>query len=113
MEKLITSGSDIIVVPAVKDCIELISPSYVDNERLLRVLNDRFQHLAINGIIYITKETFCYLVESEGIVDFPVMFLERVKIDGFLFLYENPFTMGSVIRRIGKFRHFFSCFDVF
>jgi len=32
--------------------------------------------------ITITEEAFCYLVKREGLVDFPLVFLERVKIDG-------------------------------
>jgi hypothetical protein len=76
------AGGDSVVVPGIDNCIDLYMPSYVDDERILRFLNDRFRHLAINGIIYITKEALCYLVQKEGLVDFPIVFLERVKIDG-------------------------------
>jgi len=72
----------LIVVPGIDDCISVEKPSYVDDERILRFLNDKFHNFAINGIIYITKEALCYLVEKEGLVDFPIVFLERIKIDG-------------------------------
>lgn len=52
------------------------------DERTLRFINDKYHRLAIQGIIYITKEAFCYLVSNEGLVDFPIIFLERIKIDG-------------------------------
>ena len=78
----IRGGADVVVVPGIDDCIDLPKPSYVDNERILRFLNDKYRHLAIRGIIYITKEALCFLAAKEGLVDFPVVFLERVKIDG-------------------------------
>ncbi len=71
-----------VVIPAIDDCIDIEAPSYVNEERILRVLNDKYRNLAIQGIIYITKEAFCYLVSNEGLVDLPVVFLERIKIDG-------------------------------
>uniref|UniRef100_UPI00300121BE hypothetical protein n=1 Tax=Cocconeiopsis kantsiensis TaxID=3082010 RepID=UPI00300121BE len=80
---LIRGGSDIVVVPGIDDCIDISEPSYVDNERILRFVNDKYRKLAIKGIIYITKEALCYLVDKEGLVDFPVVFLERIQIDAF------------------------------
>lgn len=78
----IRAGGDVIVVPGIDDCIMVKNPSYLDNERMIRYVNDKFRHLAIKGIIYITKEALCYLVATEGLVDFPFAFLERIKIDG-------------------------------
>lgn len=75
-------SDDFVVVPGVDDCVSIDNPSYVNDERILRFINDRLSKLAIKGIVYITKEAFCYLVAKEGLVDFPVVFLERVKIDG-------------------------------
>jgi hypothetical protein len=89
-------GGDLIIVPGVDDCIDLEMSSYVDNERILRFVNDRFGRLAINGIIYITKEALCYLVEKEGLVDFPVVFLERIKIDGIYSLGKTASKWGVV-----------------
>lgn len=80
---MIRGGSDIVVVPGIDDCIDISEPSYVDNERILRFVNDKYRKLAIKGIIYITKEALCYLVDKEGLVDFPVVFLERIQIDAF------------------------------
>lgn len=76
-------GNDFVITPGVDDCIYSNNPSYVNDERILRFMNDKFSRFAIKGIIYITKEAFCYLVAKEGLVDFPVQFLERIKIDGF------------------------------
>lgn len=83
-----------VVVPGVPDCISLDVPSYVDDERILRFLNDKFYHFAINGIIYITKQAFCYLVEKEELVDFPIVFLERIKIDGLYFFIKTSAEWG-------------------
>ena len=74
--------SNFVITPGVDDCVDLENPSYVNDERILRFMNDKLWKFAIKGIIYITKEAFCYLVSNEGLVDFPVVFLERVKIDG-------------------------------
>lgn len=76
-------GNDFIIIPGVDDCIDLDNPSYVNDKRILRFMNDKLWKFAIKGIIYITKEAFCYLVAKEGLIDFPVIFLERIKIDGF------------------------------
>jgi hypothetical protein len=88
------AGGDLVVVPGIDNCIDLSVPSYVDDERILRFLNDRFRHLAINGIIYVTKEALCYLVKKEGLVDFPIIFLERVKIDGVYSFVKTVFEWG-------------------
>jgi len=85
-----------IVIPDIEDCIDLETPSYVNEERILRFLNDRFRNLAIKGIIYITKEAFCYLVANEGLVDLPVVFLERVKIDG-IYSFTKTFSEWAVV----------------
>lgn len=53
-------GGESVIIPGIDDCIDLETPSYVNEERILRFVNDRFQKLAIKGIIYITKEAFCY-----------------------------------------------------
>lgn len=88
--------SDSVVIPNIDDCIDLKTPAYVDEERILRFLNDRHWNLAIKGIIYITKEAFCYLVASEGVADFPVVFLERVKIDG-IYSFAKTFSEWGVV----------------
>ena len=75
-------GGDDVIIPGVVDCVEISQPSYIDNERILRYLNDKFPKLNIGGIIYITKQALCYLAKEEGLVDFPLVFLERIKIDG-------------------------------
>jgi hypothetical protein len=75
------AGSD-VVIPGIEDCIDIDKPSYIDNERILRFLNDKFSQFYIKGIIYITKEALCYLAKKYELVDFPVVFLERIKIDG-------------------------------
>lgn len=82
-------GGDLIVVPGINDCISIDEPSYVDDERILRFLNDKFSNFAIKGVIYITKEALCYLVEKEGLIDFPIVFLERIKIDGIYSFIKN------------------------
>ena len=82
-------GGDSVIIPGIDDCINLETPSYVNEERILRFLNDRFRNLAIKGIIYITKEAFCYLVSNEGLVDFPVVFLERIRIDGIYSFFKT------------------------
>lgn len=82
MDLILLRGGEDVVIPGVDDCIDIEQPSYIDNERILRFLNDKFANFNINGIIYITKEALCYLVEGEGLVDFPIIFLERIKIDG-------------------------------
>ena len=89
-------GGSSVVIPAIDDCIDLETPSYVNEERILRFLNDRFRNLAIKGIIYITKEAFCYLVSNEGLVDFPVVFLERIKIDG-IYSFTKTFSEWAVV----------------
>ena len=89
-------GGSSIVIPGIDDCIDLETPSYVNEERILRFLNDRFRNLAIKGIIYITKEAFCYLVSNEGLVDFPVVFLERIKIDG-IYSFTKTFSEWAVV----------------
>ena len=89
-------GGSSVVIPAIDDCIDIETPSYVNEERILRFLNDRFRNLAINGIIYITKEAFCYLVSNEGLVDFPVVFLERIKIDG-IYSFTKRFSEWAVV----------------
>ena len=87
LQILLLRGGDDVIIPGIRDCLNLEKPSYVDDERILRFLNDKFSKFDINGIIYITKEAFCYLVGTEGLVDFPIIFLERVKIAGlYLFL---------------------------
>lgn len=70
------------VVPGVDNCINLKGPSYINDERIIRFLKQKFSNLAIKGIVYITKEALCYLVENEGVVDFPVQLLQIIKIDG-------------------------------
>ena len=85
-----------VVIPDIDDCIDLETPSYVNEERILRFLNDRFRYLAIKGVIYITKEAFCYLVSNEGLVDFPVVFLERIKIDG-IYSFAKTFSEWAVV----------------
>lgn len=85
-----------VVIPAIDDCIDLEAPSYVNEERILRFLNDKYRKLAIKGIIYITKEAFCYLVSNEGLVDFPVVFLERIKIDG-IYSFTKRFSEWAVV----------------
>ena len=85
-----------MVIPDIEDCIDLETPSYVNEERILRFLNDRFRNLAIKGIIYITKEAFCYLVSNEGLVDLPVVFLDRVKIDG-IYSFTKTFSEWTVV----------------
>jgi len=85
----------LVVVPGIDNCIDLSVPSYVDDERILRFLNDKFRHLAINGIIYVTKEALCYLIKKEGLVDFPIVFLERVKIDG-VYSFVRTFLQWGV-----------------
>lgn len=89
-------GGSPVVIPGIDDCIDLETPSYVNEERILRFLNDRFQNLAIRGIIYITKEAFCYLVANEGLVDFPVVFLERIKVDG-IYSFTKTFSEWAVL----------------
>ena len=85
-----------VVVPGINNCINIETPRYVNEERILRFLNDRFRYLAIKGIIYITKEAFCYLVANEGLVDFPVVFLERIKIDG-IYSFTKTFSEWAVV----------------
>ena len=85
-----------VVIPAIDDCIDLEAPSYINDERILRFLNDKYRNLAIKGIIYVTKEAFCYLVSNEGLVDFPVVFLERIKIDG-IYSFTKRFSEWSVV----------------
>ena len=75
-------SGDTVVIPNIYDCVDLKTPSYVDEERILRFLNEKFSKLVIRGIIYITKETFCYVVENEGLIDFPITLLQRIRIDG-------------------------------
>ena len=84
LKLLFLRGGNDVMVPGVDDCVDVPEPSYIDNERILRYLNDKFSKLDINGIIYITKEALCYLAKHEGLIDFPVVFLERIKIDGFV-----------------------------
>lgn len=85
-----------VVIPGIDDCIDLETPSYLNEERILRFLNERFRNLAIKGIIYITKEAFCYLVSNEGLVDFPVVFLGRIKIDG-IYSFTKRFSEWAVV----------------
>lgn len=89
-------GGSSVVIPGIDDCIDLEVPKYVDEERILRFLNDKYRNLAIKGIIYITKEAFCYLVLNEGLVDFPVVFLERIKIDG-IYSFTKRFAEWGVM----------------
>jgi len=89
-------GGSSVVIPGIDDCIDLETPSYVNEERNLRFLNDRFRNLAIKGIIYITKEAFCYLVSNKGLVDFPVVFLERIKIDG-IYSFTKTFSEWAAV----------------
>jgi hypothetical protein len=89
-------GGESVVIPGIDDCIDLETPSYVNEERILRFLNDRFRKFAIKGIIYITKEAFCYLVSNEGLVDLPVVFLERIKIDG-IYSFTKTFSEWAVV----------------
>lgn len=84
-------GGQQIVIPGVADCVDLEGPSYIDSERILRILNDRFAKLALNGIVYLTNEAFCYLVATDGLVDLPITFLERIKVDG---IYSFISTSG-------------------
>jgi len=89
------------VIPGIDDCIDLEAPSYVNDERILRFMNEKYRNLAIKGIIYkgiiyITKEAFCYLVSNEGLVDFPVVFLERIKIDG-IYSFTKRFSEWAVV----------------
>jgi len=90
------AGDDVIVEPLIKECLDLDAPSYVDDERILRFLNDKFSKLHIKGIIYITKQALCYLVENEGLVDFPIVFLERIKIDG-VYSFIKTFSEWAVL----------------
>lgn len=85
-----------VVIPVTGDCIDFETLSYVNEERILRLLNDRFRSLAIKGVIYITKEAFCYLVANEEVVDFPVVFLERIRIDG-IYSFIKTFSEWAVV----------------
>ena len=85
-----------VVIPAIDDCIDLEAPSYINEERVLRFLNDKYRNLAIKGIIYVTKEALCYLVANEGLVDFPLVFLERIKIDG-IYSFTKRFSEWAVV----------------
>lgn len=85
-----------IVEPVINDCIDIDKPSYVDDEPILRFLNDTFTKLHIKGIIYITKQALCFLVENEGLVDFPIVFLERIKIDG-VYSFIKTFSEWGVV----------------
>lgn len=94
---ILSAGFD-VVIPGVDDCIDIQKPSYVDNERILRFLNDKFSKFHIDGIIYITKEALCYLAKEEGLIEFPVVFLERIKIDGVYSFVKvfSKWTAGSI-----------------
>lgn len=89
-------GSDLVIIPGIDNCIEIETPSYVNEERILRFLNDRYRKMAIKGIIYITKEVFCYLVLNEGLMDFPIVFMERIKIDG-VYSFAKTFSEWLVV----------------
>ena len=96
LQILFLRGGEDVVIPGVEDCIDIEKPSYIDNERILRFLNDKFSKFNINGIIYITKEALCYLAKEEGLVDFPIVFLERVKIDG-IYSFVKVFSKWTVL----------------
>lgn len=104
---LLLRGGEDIVIPGVEDCIDIEKPSYIDNERILRFINDKFSKFNINGIIYITKEALCYLVKNEGLVDFPIVFLERIKIDGvysFVKVFSEWTTLSlGIIAAVARF----------
>ncbi len=91
------------MIRGVDDCIDLPKPSYVGEERTLQFINDKYHRFAIQGIIYITKEAFYYLVSNEGLVDFPVEFLERIKIDGVYSLGKtvSQWTILSIAAMLG------------
>ena len=93
------AGEEVVVEPGVDDCVNVPTPSYIDNERILRFLNDKYAKLSINGIIYVTKEALCYITSSEGIVDFPIAFLERIGTDGFI--SSIKYTSQWVVAGIG------------
>ena len=78
------------------NCTNIDKPSYIDNERILRFLNDKYSKFHINGIIYITKEALCYLSKKKGLVNFPIVFLERVKIDG-IYSFVKVFSEWTVL----------------
>ena len=78
------------------DCIDIAKPSYIENERILIFLNDKFSKFNLNGLIYITKEELCYLAKKEVLVDFPVVFLERIKMDG-VYSFLKVFSEWTVL----------------
>ena len=95
------SGNDEEIIPGVQDCLkDLIEASYVDNERLLRYINDKYPNLAIKGVVYVTKQAFCYLLEREGIVDLPIKFLERVPMDEVYVFAKTGSQWGVVVAGI-------------
>ena len=65
---------------------ELSKPNNSYSKKILKFFKDNYHHLAINGLIYTTKQAvfyLFYLMSKDSIVDINIESLERVTIDGF------------------------------